>query len=128
LNCNSCTRLKDLDPDCIGRRKSRIDVILEEHVRDCFFGTSELSGDVNQFGKVGIEWLSRSRTKSAEFPKEQHSSDGAVGRVCACLEFFPPLNGIVYTFDLHLDSIGTGTVDDGQGLQFPLLVVLILLL
>ena len=102
-------------------------MILEDHVGDCFFRASELSGDVKQFGEVGIERLSRSATKSAEFPKERHSSDGGVGSVCACLQLFPYLNGIVHAFDVHLDSIGTGTVNDGQGLQFPLLLVLICL-
>jgi len=28
-------------------------------------------------------------------------------------------------FDVYFDGIGTRTVDDGQGMQFPLLVVLI---
>jgi len=50
-------------------------MILEDHVGDCFFGASELSGDVKQFGEVGIERRSGSGTESAEFPKEQHSSD-----------------------------------------------------
>ena len=125
LNRKSCARLKDLDHDCIGRRKSRVDVILEDHIGDYFFRASELSGDIKHFSDVGIEWLSRSGTKSAEFPKERHSSDGGVGSVCAYLQLFPYLNRIVYAFDEHLDSIGPGTVNDRQSLQFPLLVVLI---
>jgi len=47
-------RLKDLDRDCIRRRKSRVDVILENDVGDCFFGPVEFSGDVKQIGEVGI--------------------------------------------------------------------------
>jgi len=54
LNCNSCARLKDLDCDCIGRRKSRVDVILENYVGDCFLRAGELSGHVKQFGEVVI--------------------------------------------------------------------------
>jgi len=125
LNRNFRTRLKNLNCNCIGGRKSRINVILEDNVGYCFFGASELSGDAKQFGKVGIERLTGSGAKSAEFPKERHSSDGGVGSVCACFEFFPYLNWIVRTFDVYFDSIGTGTIDVGQGLQFPLLVVLI---
>jgi len=70
LNCNSWVRLKNHDCDYIGRRKSRIDVILEDYVGDCFFGAGELSGDVKQFDEVGIERPPRSGPKSAEFPKE----------------------------------------------------------
>jgi len=88
LNSNFRTGLKNLNCDCIGGRESRIDVILEDHVGDGFFGASELSGDIKQFGEVGIEWLSGSGTKSAEFPKERHSSDRGVGSVCAGLQFF----------------------------------------
>ena len=70
LNCNFCTRLKNLDSNSIGGRKSRINVILQDHIRDCFFGASKLSGDVKQSGEVGIEQLSGSGKKSAAFPKE----------------------------------------------------------
>jgi len=44
-------------------------VIIKDHVGDRFFGASELSGDVEQFGEVGIERLSGSGTESAEFRK-----------------------------------------------------------
>jgi len=116
LNCNSCMILKNLDCNCIDRRKSCINVILEDHVGDCFFGASELSGNVKQFGNVGIEGLTASGTKSAEFPKVRHSSDGGVGSVCAGLQFFLHLNRIVHSFNVYLDSIGTGSVNICQGL------------
>ena len=127
LNCYFYARLKNLYRDCIGGRKSHIDMVLENHVRNCFFGASKFGDDIKQFGKVGIERLSRSGTERTEFPKECHSPDRGIGSVCACFEFFPCLNGIVRTFDVYLDSIGTGAIDDGQGLQFLLLVVLICL-
>jgi len=111
-------RLKNLDHNCIGGRKSCINVILEGHVGDCFFGASKLSGDVKQSGKVGIEQLTGSGTKSAEFPKERHSSHGEVGSVCTGLQFFPHLNGIVHSFNVYLDSIGKGSVDDCQACDF----------
>jgi len=119
--------LKNLNRDCIGGRKSRIDVILEDHIRDCFFGTSELSGNIKQFGEVGIERLSGSGTESTELPEERHSSDQWIGSVCAGLQFFPHLDGILHSLDVYFDSIGTGSVDDGHGLQFPFLVVLVCL-
>jgi len=50
FNCNFPTRLKNLDHDSIGGRKSHINVILQDHVGDCFFGTSELSVNIKQFG------------------------------------------------------------------------------
>ena len=65
LNRNFHTRLKNLDRNCIGGRKSRINVILEDNVGNGFFGASELSGDVKQFDKVGIEWLTTSGAKTA---------------------------------------------------------------
>jgi len=102
--------------------------MLKDHVGDRFFGASELSVDVEQLGEVGIERLSGSGTESAEFPEERHSSDRRVGSVCAGLQFFPHLDGILHSFDVYLDSIGTGSVDDGNGLQFPLLIVLVCLL
>jgi len=120
-------RLTNLNRDCIGGRKSCVDVILKDHVRDCFFGASKLSGDVEQFGEVGIEWQSGSGTESAEFPEERHSSNRRVGSVCVGFQFFPHLDVILHSFDVYLDSIGTGSVDDGHGLQFPLLVVLVCL-
>jgi len=125
LNCYFRARLKNPNRDGIGGRESRVDMVLENHVGNCFFGASKFGGDIKQFGKVGIEGLSRSGTERAEFPKECHSPDGGVGGVCSRFEFFPRLDGIVYTFDVYLDSIGTGAIDDGQGLQFPLLVVLV---
>jgi len=70
LNSDSRMGLKNLNRDCIGGRKSRVHVILEDHVADRFFGYSELSGDIKQFGKVGIVRLSRSGTESAEFREE----------------------------------------------------------
>jgi len=102
-------------------------VILEDHIEDRFFGASELRGDIKQFGEVGIERLSRSGTESAELPEERHSSDRQIGSVCAGLQFFPHLDGILHSLDVYFDSIGTGSVDDGHRLQFPLLVVLICL-
>jgi len=98
-------RLKNLDRNCIGGRKSCINVILEDHFGDCFFGASELSGDIKQFGKVGIERLTGSRTKSAEFPKERHSSDGGVSSVCAGLQFFPHLDGIIHSIMYTLTAL-----------------------
>jgi len=125
LNSVSRTGLKNLNRDCIGGRKSHINLILEDHVGDRFFGASKLGGDIKQFGEVGIERLSGSGTESAEFPEERHSSDRRVGSVCAGLQYFPHLNGILHSFDVYLDSIGAGSVDDGHALQFPLLVVLV---
>jgi len=52
--------LKNLDRNSLGGRKSRIKEILEDNIGDCFFGASELSGDVTHFGKVGIERLTGS--------------------------------------------------------------------
>jgi len=127
LNCNFRTRLKNLDRDCIGGRKSCINVIFEDNIGNYLFRASELSGDVKLCGKLGIERLTGSGMKSAEFPKERHSSDRGVGSVCVGLQFFPHLNGIVHSFNVYLDSIGTGSVDDCQGLPFPLLVVLVCL-
>ena len=128
LNSDSRTGLKNLNRDYICGRKSRIDVILEDHIGDRFFGASELSDDIKQFGEVGIERLSGSGTESIELPEERHSSDRRIGSVCAGLQFFPHLDGILYSLDVYFDSIGTGSIDDGYGLQFLLLVVLVYLL
>jgi len=112
-------RLKVLDCNCIDARKSCINVILQDHIGNCLFRVSELSGDVKQFSKVGIKQLTGSETKGAEFPKERHASDGvsSVG-----FQFFPHLNRIIHSFNVYLNSIGTGSGDDCQVLRFSLLV------
>jgi len=117
--------LKNLNGDCIGGRESRLDGIFEDHVGDRFFGASKLSGDIEEFSEVGNKRLSGSGTESTEFLEEQHSSNRRVGSVCAGLQFFPHLDGILHSLDVYLESIGTGSVDDGHSLQFPLLVVLV---
>jgi len=63
--------------------------------------------------------------KAAEFLKERHSSDRGVGSVCAGLQLFQDLSMIIHSVDVYLNSIAAGSIDNGQGLQFPLLVVLV---
>ena len=102
-------------------------MILEDHIGDRFFEASELSGDIKEFCEVGIERLSGRGTESTELPEERHSSNRQIGSVRAGLQCFPHLDGILHSLDVYFDSIGTGSVDDGHGLQFPLLVVLVCL-